>query len=114
MTNIDLPDWCRDLFNEDARYFALVGGRGSGKSYSVAACLVLRAAAKPLRILCAREIQKSIKDSVKRLLDDIKAGKVSINSPVARARIGKSEGDTAEVQAPGGVRAYEIVNVDYV
>ena len=70
MTNIDLPDWCRDLFNEDARYFALVGGRGSGKSYSVAACLVLRAAAKPLRILCAREIQKSIKDSVKRLLDD--------------------------------------------
>jgi len=45
---------------------------------------------------------------------DIKAGKVSINSPVARALIGKSEGDTAEVQAPGGVRAYEIVNVDYV
>jgi transcription elongation factor GreA len=45
---------------------------------------------------------------------DIKAGKVSINSPVARALIGKCEGDTAEVQAPGGVRAYEIVNVDYV
>ena len=45
---------------------------------------------------------------------DIKAGKVSINSPVARALIGKSEGDTVEVQAPGGVRAYEIVNVDYV
>jgi transcription elongation factor GreA len=45
---------------------------------------------------------------------DIKSGKVSVNSPVARALIGKSEGDTAEVQAPGGVRAYEIVNVDYV
>jgi len=45
---------------------------------------------------------------------DIKDGKVSVNSPVARALIGKSEGDTAEVQAPGGVRAYEIVNVDYV
>jgi transcription elongation factor GreA len=45
---------------------------------------------------------------------DIKAGKVSINSPVARALIGKSEGDTAEVQAPGGVRAYEVVNVGYV
>jgi len=45
---------------------------------------------------------------------DIKAGMVSVNSPVARALIGKSEGDTAEVQAPGGVRAYEIVNVDYV
>ena len=70
MSNIDLPDWCRSLFDEEPRYFALVGGRGSGKSYSVAAALVLRAAAKPLRILCAREIQKSIKDSVKRLLDD--------------------------------------------
>jgi transcription elongation factor GreA len=45
---------------------------------------------------------------------DIKDGKVSVNSPVARALIGKSEGDTAEVQAPGGVRAYEIVNFDYV
>ena len=45
---------------------------------------------------------------------DIKAGKVSVNSPVARALIGKSEGDTAEVQAPGGVRAYEVVNVGYV
>jgi transcription elongation factor GreA len=45
---------------------------------------------------------------------DIKAGKVSVSSPVARALIGKSEGDTAEVQAPGGVRAYEIVNVGYV
>jgi len=45
---------------------------------------------------------------------DIKSGKVSVNSPIARALIGKNEGDTAEVQAPGGVRAYEIVNVDYV
>jgi len=45
---------------------------------------------------------------------DAKKGKISITSPLARALIGKSEGDTAEVQAPGGVRAYEIVNVDYV
>ena len=45
---------------------------------------------------------------------DIKHGKISITSPIARALIGRSEGDTVEVQAPGGVRAYEIVNVDYV
>ena len=70
MANLDLPEWCESLFDEDARYFALLGGRGSAKSYSVAATLILRAASKPLRILCAREIQKSIKDSVKRLLDD--------------------------------------------
>lgn len=70
MADMELPDWSEELFNEDARYFALVGGRGSAKSYSVAAALILRAASKPLRILCAREIQRSIKDSVKRLLDD--------------------------------------------
>lgn len=46
------------------------GGRGSAKSRSAAAALILQAAESPHRILCAREIQKSIKDSVKRLLDD--------------------------------------------
>lgn len=44
---------------------------------------------------------------------DIKAGKISVSSPIARALIGRIEGDTTEVQAPGGVRAYEIVTVDY-
>jgi transcription elongation factor GreA len=45
---------------------------------------------------------------------DIKLGKVSVSSPIARALIGKSEGDTAEVQAPGGVREYEVLVVRYV
>ena len=44
---------------------------------------------------------------------DIKAGKVSITSPIARALIGKEEGDIAEVQAPGGKREYEILAVAY-
>ncbi len=44
---------------------------------------------------------------------DIKEGKVSISSPIARALIGKYAGDTAEVQAPGGIRAYEILDVRY-
>ena len=44
----------------------------------------------------------------------IKQGKVSVSSPIARALIGKYEGDVAEVQAPGGVREYEIVNVQYI
>ena len=44
---------------------------------------------------------------------DIKSGKISISSPIARALIGKSEGDTAEVQAPGGARSYEILAVRY-
>ena len=65
-----LPDWASCLFDVSARYFAIHGGRGSAKSRSVATALLLRAAEKPMRILCAREIQKSIRDSVKRLLDD--------------------------------------------
>jgi len=44
---------------------------------------------------------------------DIKHGKISVSSPIARALIGKSEGDTADVQAPGGVRSYEVLAVRY-
>jgi transcription elongation factor GreA len=45
---------------------------------------------------------------------DIKLGLVNISSPIARALIGKEEGDVAEVQAPGGVKSYEIVSVRYI
>ena len=45
---------------------------------------------------------------------DIKAGRVSVPSPVARAMIGKSEGDTVEVSAPGGQQVYVIISVEYV
>ena len=45
---------------------------------------------------------------------DIKLGFINIGSPIARALIGKVEGDTAEVQAPGGTRHYEVVAVSYV
>ena len=45
---------------------------------------------------------------------DLKLGLISISSPIARALIGKEVGDIAEVQAPGGIRAYEIVEVRYV
>jgi len=45
---------------------------------------------------------------------DIKNGKISISSPIARGLIGKSEGDVAEVMAPGGVKEYEILDVQYI
>ena len=45
---------------------------------------------------------------------DIKNGKISVTSPVARALIGKYSGDTAQVQAPGGMREYEIVEIKYI
>lgn len=65
-----LPEWAQCLFDPDARYFAIRGGRGSGKSRSIASAMVLLSIQNPIRILCAREIQRSIRDSVKRLLDD--------------------------------------------
>lgn len=45
---------------------------------------------------------------------DIKENKISISSPIARALIGKYAGDIAEVQAPGGVREYEVIDVRYL
>jgi transcription elongation factor GreA len=44
---------------------------------------------------------------------DIKDGKISVNSPIARALIGKFAGDVAQVQAPGGLREYEVLDVRY-
>lgn len=66
---IQLPEAFQHLFTP-SRYKAYFGGRGSAKSHSFASALVLRAAEQPLRVLCCREVQRSIKDSVKRLLDD--------------------------------------------
>ncbi|UXN04039.1 MULTISPECIES: transcription elongation factor GreA [unclassified Bartonella] len=45
---------------------------------------------------------------------DVKKGRISISSPIARALIGKSIGDTIEVNAPGGARSYEIINVRFI
>jgi transcription elongation factor GreA len=45
---------------------------------------------------------------------DLKEGKISISSPIARALIGKEAGDVAAVQAPGGVREYEVIEVRYI
>ena len=45
---------------------------------------------------------------------DLKEGKISIGSPIARALIGKEAGDVAVVQAPGGERSYEIIEVRYI
>lgn len=45
---------------------------------------------------------------------DVKEGKISISSPISRALIGKSEGDSVEVSAPGGAKSYEILSVKFV
>ena len=45
---------------------------------------------------------------------DVKSGRISISSPIARALIGKEVGDAIEVIAPGGARGYEVVKVKYI
>lgn len=71
--NVDIPAPFEELVNptKQWRHIVLHGGRSSGKSTTVATVLVLQATAKPLRILCAREYQASISDSVHKLISDI-------------------------------------------
>lgn len=69
MTSVEFPAKLRFLF-EPARYKIGYGGRGSAKSWSFARALLLLGAQRPLRILCARELQNSIADSVHKLLTD--------------------------------------------
>jgi phage terminase large subunit len=68
--NIKFPKKLQSLFDEDKRYLVYHGGRGGAKSWGVARALLIRASQKPLRILAAREIQKSIADSSYQLLKD--------------------------------------------
>ena len=64
------PKPFRELFEPGYRDYAFWGGRGGAKSHSVAGALVLLAAKAPLRVVCAREIQDSLRDSVKQLIED--------------------------------------------
>jgi phage terminase large subunit len=66
---VELPEYGQLLW-QPFRHLGLHGGRGGGKSRTIATALVLQATQRHERILCGREVQKSIKDSVKRLLDD--------------------------------------------
>ena len=67
--DVDLPEAFGELFTP-SRYKAYYGGRGSAKSHSFARALLVKGRAKSIRVGCFREIQKSIKASVKQLLDD--------------------------------------------
>ncbi len=68
--NLKIPNIFLPIFSTVLRYVVLYGGRGSGKSHVVATFLIIKALESKKRILCAREIQNSIKDSVHKLLAD--------------------------------------------
>lgn len=67
---VDFPEKLTFLLDEKHRYKVIYGGRGGAKSWGAARALIILAAQKSIRVLCAREIQNSIRDSVHKLLSD--------------------------------------------
>ncbi len=59
-----MPRWAKVLFEPQWRFVSLRGGRGSGKTKNIARALTIMAAQRPIRVLCTREVQDSIKESV--------------------------------------------------
>lgn len=70
--DLQIPEKLLPVLTEEKRYKSIRGGRGSGKSHTVARALLALGASRPgFRVACCREVQKSIEGSVKRLLDDL-------------------------------------------
>jgi len=67
---INIPSWSKELFNP-YRYKVLYGGRGSAKSETIARCLLIIGSNKKIRVLCGREFQNSIAESVHKLLSNL-------------------------------------------
>lgn len=68
--DVKIPSKLLFLLNQDMRYKVAYGGRGAAKSYAFADACIIKALQKPIRILCARQLQTSIRDSVHKLLCD--------------------------------------------
>lgn len=68
--HVDIPEKLVEPLFSSSRYKGFYGGRGGGKSYAVATYVILRCLEKPTRVLCVREIQASIKESVHQLLSE--------------------------------------------
>jgi phage terminase large subunit len=93
--DVQFPAKCRVLF-QPSRYKNLRGGRGSSKSWSVARAALIKGTQKALRVLCAREVQRSIRDSVYRLLcDQIEALGLQAYYEVLQTEIRGREGTSA-------------------
>jgi phage terminase large subunit len=116
---LEVPEKLLPLL-QPARYKTVHGGRGSAKSWTVARMLVLKAAASPIRVLCARETQKSIQESVHRLLkDQIEALGLSGFFDVQETRIiGSNGSDFAfagiRQQGVANLKSFEAVDICWV
>lgn len=70
MTDVKIPEKLLFFLNKKARYKITYGGRGSGKSWTAARCLIVLAMSSKIRVLCTRQLQTSIANSVHKLLSD--------------------------------------------
>ena len=116
--------------SENAEYHAareqqgFIEGRISEIESKLAACEIIDPAtiADQSRVVFGATVELEAEEDGKRVTyaivgedeADIRAGRISITSPIARALVGKSEGDVAVVTAPGGNRSFEIVAIRYV
>lgn len=116
-TQIELPEAFYPLF-EPKRYKVYYGGRGGAKSWAFAIALLIIGMERPIRVLCAREIQKSIQDSVHRLLSDIinkypaMADFYRIQDKVIRGKNGTEFGFAGLKHNISEIKSYE--GADYV
>lgn len=111
---VEFPVKLQFLFKK-ARYKVAHGGRGSGKSWSIARALLILGAKAPLRILCTREVQKSIKDSVHKLLSDqIKALGLSGKYEILETTIRGSNGTEILFSGLSSVTAENIKSFESV
>jgi len=119
MPKLQIPEKLEPIFTPN-RYKVLWGGRGSAKSWTVAAALVQQATIRPIRVLCARETQKSIQESVHRLIKDtIDRLGVSELFEVQETRIlGKNGSDFAfagiRQQSVANLKSFEGVDICWV
>ena len=116
--NVEFPVKLQCLF-QPARYKVLWGGRGGAKSWGIARALLIIGANKPIRVLCAREFQTSIKDSVHKLLSDqiINMGLTDFYEVVDRTIRGKNGSEFNFVGLKNNVanvKSYEGVDICWV
>lgn len=115
---VKIPAKFQPLFKPN-RYKVYYGGRGAAKSWNIARALLILGAQKPLRILCTREVQKSIRDSVHKLLkDQIDQLGLSANYQVFNTEIKGANGTEFIFEGlkhdPAKIKSYEGVDICWV
>lgn len=118
--SVDIPEPFHELAepSKQWRYYGYKGGRSSGKSTTVATLLAIKATAKPLRILCCREYQNSIADSVHKLLSDVIKKYQLPNWEIGREYIRNANGSEFSFKGirnnAQSIKSFESVDICYV